>query len=605
MPEKLERMTLAWQEIRAEIRANKRAEPQRARTESDSFLQPACEEAKERLHRGAHSLAGSGASFGFAELSVAARELEVYLQEVLDRGTEFNPLEMEQVELLLATLHQAAHKGKIGAPRLTAEQTEHDGAAQVSVVAPQTSVTQSRVDTQYEERGKVVLLLEKDGELARDLAAQISYFGYQVRVLDRCGDLQQAFEQFAPIAVITDIGDTDDIDEDPAYIRSLTRVHEARDVCDAETQRNTSPLRPVPPVIFLSARDDIITRLQAVRLGGAAYFTKPVGVDRIVSKLDELVSPQASDPFRILVIDDEPELAAYHASMLESADMLTTVISDPMLALTALLESKPDLILMDMHMPGCTGVELAGVIRQQEAYVSVPIVYLSAETNVDKQLAAMRLGGDSFLTKPIRPDHLISAVRGRVERLRVLRSFMVRDSLTGLLNHTVIKEQLALEVARTVRVGREGREMDMCFALIDIDHFKLVNDTYGHMTGDRVIKSISRLLKQRLRKSDMVGRYGGEEFAIILPNTAEAGAAKLLDELRDGFSQVRHQSEEREFYVTFSAGVAQLSAQFADAGQLSSAADRALYEAKAQGRNCVAIATPFSPRSLHSQGFEG
>jgi diguanylate cyclase (GGDEF)-like protein len=243
-------------------------------------------------------------------------------------------------------------------------------------------------------------------------------------------------------------------------------------------------------------------------------------------------------------------------------------------------------------MPGCTGLELAAVIRQQEAYVSVPIVYLSAETDVDKQLAAMRLGGDSFLSKPIRREHLISAVRGRVERLRVLRSFMVRDSLTGLLNHTVIKEQLALEVARTARVNSEGRGMELCFALVDIDHFKLVNDTYGHPTGDRVIKSISRLLQQRLRKSDMVGRYGGEEFAIILPNTGKAGALELLDELRRGFSQVRHQSEGREFYVTFSAGIAQFSLQLANANQLCNAADRALYEAKARGRNCVAIANP-------------
>jgi diguanylate cyclase (GGDEF)-like protein len=234
-----------------------------------------------------------------------------------------------------------------------------------------------------------------------------------------------------------------------------------------------------------------------------------------------------------------------------------------------------------MHMPGCTGLELAAVIRQQEAYVSVPIVYLSAETDVDKQLAAMRQGGDSFLTKPIRPEHLISAVLGRVERLRVLRSFMVRDSLTGLLNRTVLKEPLATEVARAARNGHATS-----FAMVDIDPFKLVNDTYGHSTGDHVIKSLSRLLQQRLRKTDVVGRYGGEEFAIILPNTTEAQAVKLLDELRVGFSQVRHQSEGREFYVTISAGVA-TSSNFPVANQLNNAADRALYRAKAQGRNCV------------------
>jgi diguanylate cyclase (GGDEF)-like protein len=161
---------------------------------------------------------------------------------------------------------------------------------------------------------------------------------------------------------------------------------------------------------------------------------------------------------------------------------------------------------------------------------------------------------------------------------------MVRDSLTGLLNHTVLKEQLAIEVARAARLGQK-----MSFAMVDIDHFKHVNDTYGHPTGDQVIKSISRLLQQRLRKSDVVGRYGGEEFAIILPNTGEEQAVRLLDELRVGFSQVRHLSEGREFYVTFSAGIASCS-NFAGANQLSNAADRALYKAKAQGRNRVTLA---------------
>lgn len=528
LPEKLERITLAWLEIRA-LRARG--------------------EALEGLHRAAHSLAGSGASLGFTGLSRVARELEIYVQTVAERGTEFSPAEREHVEALISALRQAAR--------------DPDAAAEQKVEG----ITQVQQDAQGAHSSKVVFLLEEDVALAQDLAMQIGYFGYEVHVLDRCGDLKQSVQQMRPIAIIADITSSD---QDLEYIGPLIK---------AEQEHGA-----MPPVIFISGRDDVTARLQAVRAGGVAYFTKPVGVDNIISKLDELASPQGSDPFRILVVDDEAELARYHASILESAGMLATVINDPMLVMSTLLESKPDLILMDVHMPGCTGMELASVIRQQEAYVSIPIVYLSAEADVDKQLSAMRLGGDSFLNKPIRPEHLISAVWGRVERLRVLRSFMVRDSLTGLLNHTFMKEQLALEVARTARNGT-----DMVFALVDIDHFKMVNDTYGHPTGDRVIKSISRLLQQRLRKSDIVGRYGGEEFAIILPNTSAAEAVRLLDELRIGFSQVRHRCEEREFYVTFSAGVAGFS-HSADANQLNTAADRALYRAKAKGRNCIVAA---------------
>jgi diguanylate cyclase (GGDEF)-like protein len=531
---------------------------------------------------------------GFAALSVAARKLEVYVQGVMEakgrQGTLFSESQIADVDMLLDALLQAAISGgpeQNSGPTSCAQPVpfvpeSDDGRVPGTGEKPRLH----KAETHSEDESKIVFLLEADVEMAKDLATQISHFGYQVRVFSQWGAVKKALDRVTPIALIASIH--------PSPVSTEQRAERNRPVT-AHRPPHTAHWSAQCPLIFISEYDDMSARLQAVRMGGTAYFTKPVGVDSIVSKLDEFVSPQASDPFRILVIDDEPELAGYHASILESAGMLTMVISDPMQTLTALLESKPDLILMDMHMPGCTGLELAGVIRQQEAYVSVPIVYLSAETDVDKQLAAMRLGGDSFLTKPIRPEHLISAVRGRVERLRVLRSFMVRDSLTGLLNHTVIKEQLTLEVARSMRAAREDQKLDMCFALVDIDHFKLVNDTYGHPTGDRVIKSISRLLQQRLRKSDMVGRYGGEEFAIILPNTREAEAVKLLDELRNGFSQVRHQGPEghsvREFYVTFSAGVAQLSSQLAGAGQLSIATDRALYEAKALGRNCVAVAS--------------
>jgi diguanylate cyclase (GGDEF)-like protein len=250
----------------------------------------------------------------------------------------------------------------------------------------------------------------------------------------------------------------------------------------------------------------------------------------------------------------------------------------------ALVEFMPDLVLMDMYMPTCNGLELAAVIRQQEAYVSIPIVFLSTEANLDMQLKAMQIGGDDFLTKPIQPEQLVSAVSSRVQRSQTLRSLMVRDSLTGLLKHTIVKERLEVETARAQRQG-----IPMAFAMIDIDHFKLVNDMYGHATGDRVIKSLARLLQQRLRKSDIIGRYGGEEFALILPNTDSMAASKVLDELRDGFARIRQQSNGAMFYTTFSCGVAEFPS-CDNAARLIDAADRALYAAKHAGRNRVVIA---------------
>jgi diguanylate cyclase (GGDEF)-like protein len=338
-------------------------------------------------------------------------------------------------------------------------------------------------------------------------------------------------------------------------------------------------------VVYLSALDDLTARLEAVRTGGLAYFTKPVIIGDLVDKLDEMTSTIPPEPYRVLIVDDSISLAKYHAAVLEHAGMVVKVVNNPMEMMGPLQEFAPDLILMDVYMPECNGMELAGVVRQLEAFVSTPIVYLSSENDLDKQLSAMSQGGDDFLTKPIRPEHLVSSVTSRIQRSRMLRSFMVRDSLTGLLNHTTIRDYLEREVARAKR-----QKAPLAYAMIDIDHFKQVNDTYGHPVGDRVIKSLSRLLKQRLRETDVVGRYGGEEFAVIMSNTDGHAAIKVLDEIRDAFSRLNHLADGKEFSSTFSCGIADV-AHCRDAINLGDSADKALYEAKHAGRNRVVLAT--------------
>jgi diguanylate cyclase (GGDEF)-like protein len=235
-------------------------------------------------------------------------------------------------------------------------------------------------------------------------------------------------------------------------------------------------------------------------------------------------------------------------------------------------------------MPQCSGIELAQVIRQQDPFVSIPIVFLSAEDDTDKQLIAMSGGGDDFLTKPISAHHLISAVIARAIRSRTLRSEMIEDSLTGLLNHTRILEQLDLEIVRSKR-----NASPLSFAMIDIDHFKTINDSHGHPVGDRVIKGLARLLKQRLRKMDSIGRYGGEEFAIIFPQTEGKELLNKLEEIRRGFSKLLHRSADPliEFSATFSIGLAQLTDTINTVDKMVQAADKALYMAKEQGRNCT------------------
>jgi diguanylate cyclase (GGDEF)-like protein len=226
-----------------------------------------------------------------------------------------------------------------------------------------------------------------------------------------------------------------------------------------------------------------------------------------------------------------------------------------------------------------------------DTHVSIPIVFLSAESDLRKQLDAMSLGGDDFLTKPIVPWHLVSSVTSRIKRGRTIRALAECDSLTGLLNHTSGKKRFDAEIARAKRDGSP-----VSFAMLDIDHFKHVNDTYGHPTGDRVLKSLSGLLRQRLRISDSISRYGGEEFVAILPDTSSENAKKIMDAIREDFSAIKQQCEDgREFQCAFSCGISALGV-VESATALINAADKALYEAKESGRNRIVIATTESTK---------
>ncbi|RPI21583.1 MAG: response regulator, partial [Chloroflexota bacterium] len=415
--------------------------------------------------------------------------------------------------------------------------------------------------------GGLIYLVDPDSAQAESLAAQIRYFGYRVEIVKHIDRLVESIDSTMPDAVLiraTFSGDSFD----------------GEDVINHILETHPEGL----PVVFLSDSADLRARLKAIRLGGKAYFTRPIDVGYLVDRLDRLCASADTEPFRVLIVDDNEQLAWINAMNLKRAGMQVQVITKPLELFPLLEEFNPDLLLLDIYMPGCTGLELATVIRQMKAFLGLPIVFLSAESDRDKQLGAVSLGGDDFLPKPIKPEHLISAVTSRIERYRQLRALMLRDSLTGLFNHTAVRERLSQEIANA-----ERHHVPLAGAMIDLDHFKQVNDQFGHACGDRVLKALSHMLTHRLRRSDIVGRYGGEEFLVILPNTSGEGAYTLLDELRASFAQISHICGEQEFRATFSCGVAAFM-KHDTLASLSESADRALYHAKQGGRNCVKLA---------------
>ena len=413
---------------------------------------------------------------------------------------------------------------------------------------------------------KPVYLALQDHQRALHLAQQLEYFGLSAQALDSASAFRSAMAERHPSAILMETDFSG-----PGLGLALA----------SEIQHG---LEHKLPLLFFNHEDvDTPTRLAAVRAGGQEFFTGTLDASSLIERIEVLTNVTHYEPYKVLIIDDSLAQATHTERVLNSAGIVTRALTEPIQAMAELAEFQPELIILDMYMPECNGTELAKVIRHHERYVSVPIIYLSAEDDLDKQLDAMSEGGDDFLTKPIKPRHLITTVRNRAARARNLKARMVRDSLTGLFNHTHTLQ--LLEDAR-FRARRDGQPL--AFAMLDIDHFKQVNDSYGHPMGDRVIKSLALFLKQRLRKTDHIGRYGGEEFAVILPDTDAPTAARVLDEIRQRFAEIHYPAHPHDLSCTFSCGIAELRGDM-DSNVLSRQADEALYVAKRGGRNRVEI----------------
>lgn len=411
---------------------------------------------------------------------------------------------------------------------------------------------------------KPIYIALQDYERAERLSKQLEFFGLFAQALEDYETFNAAMLQRHPAAIVIDV----DFCAPGEGLKLAAQVQEG--------------LEQKLPLLFFSHHEtDTPTRLAAVRAGGEEFLTGTLEASSLLEKIEVLTCVAQYEPYKVLIIDDSRAQATHTERLLNSAGIVTRTLLDPIQAMAELADFQPDLIILDMYMPGCTGTELAKVIRHNDRYVSVPIIYLSAEDDLDKQLDAMSEGGDDFLTKPIKPRHLITTVRNRAARARNLKARMVRDSLTGLYNHTHI---LQLLEDCSFRARRENQSL--CFAMLDIDHFKKVNDSHGHPMGDRVIKSLALFLKQRLRKTDYIGRYGGEEFAIVMPDTELHNAHKVLDEIRRRFAEINYPAQPVDLFCTFSAGLVELSDKD-DALMLASRADEALYRAKDAGRNHV------------------
>jgi diguanylate cyclase (GGDEF)-like protein len=489
------------------------------------------------FHNKVHSLHGTADTFGFMELGKTAVLLENVAKSLVE-NPELIPKISTNVDQLLNALKELVVR----------EERNPQIIQKIEVATNQA----------------LMIYLLDDMNWENNLASQMTTFGYQVQRFDDVELLVEQLNKQYPAVLIININLVND---------------QLQNMLIAKNEKSDS----IVPIIFLSTSGEFSLRLKAARLGGEAYLIKPFLIDDLISRIDFFLKSE-TEPYRILIIDDEIDVASYNAAILEQANMKTCIITKSNEVDRALHEFNPDLILIDLFMPDCNGLELATIIRQQNIFQSTPIIYLSAEEDQLKQLNAMKLGADDFLTKSTKSTYLIMTIRNRVERYKKLRSLMVTDNLTGLYNHSFIQNQLEIELKESMSLHNP-----LSIALIDLDKFKSINDTYGHQAGDHVLRSLGLVIRKRLHVNDIVGRYGGEKFLVILPNTSLESAKTIIDELRKHFLTLNYSWNQQVFNASFSAGIASFP-DFHTASELIEAASESMAKSKQAGRNCVETA---------------
>ncbi len=333
---------------------------------------------------------------------------------------------------------------------------------------------------------------------------------------------------------------------------------------------------------------------------GAATAGRRAGED-----MTALIVPESRGPMRVLAAEDNPVFQAMLKTMLTKWGYQAVMARNGTEAYRILDGNDPPrLAVLDWMMPGMDGVEICRHVRSCNREPYVYILLLTARTEAQDLIEGMDAGADDYLTKPFNAQELRVRLRAgrRILNLQeelmrtreALRQQATHDGLTGLLNRTTVMDKLDDELARSQRSGQPVGVL-----MVDIDRFKQINDTRGHLVGDAVLREAAQRLKTAARRYDSVGRYGGEEFLVVLPGCDGEAAEAQAERLREAIGGVPFTSSGRPIPVTVSLGIS-CSPPSAPETLLRNA-DDALYEAKAGGRNRVVTRTPSTGVRLESK----
>jgi len=424
------------------------------------------------------NLTGTSGRFGLVNLSESSFSLEVYLGNFTDTDT-VPTIEQQQTvnTLIMAIKHES------------------------ELIRSKSGIAKPA--------NRLIYLLFGNDKLAPGLTGMLEEQGCTVLGFNHLDDVEGEIQRRLPDVLIID----DSL---------LVRIAPLNRELAIQQERQKKQMG----VICISQTRDLEQRLLALRSGVDAYYVTPVNTQDLADRVIELASPK-SDRYRILIVEDDQTQANFAASILRKGGMKTAVITDPMRVIEALDEFRPDLILMDLYMPNANGIELTTIIREHPDFITTPIVFLSGEKDTDKQLHALSVGGDDFLSKPIRPRHLINTIANRVQRARILEKrhhhSNSRDLLTGLYNRRHFYEHLDRITTQIQDHAATGGVLYISLRQDGGAGLSPENDGYLANTGS--------LISGLLEEQDIATRIDDDGFAILLLRPHQKNIVSLAEKL--------------------------------------------------------------------------
>lgn len=507
---------------------------------------------KENLHALCsefHKLAGSGATYGFPSVTRDARDAENCIKNMLDAEQKFSQDIKEEIGQYISSIDDVL-------------------ADALKALNPGTRFEESNDLAANRALAPKIVILDTDTEYAASLAAQLEKKKHEILVWDAKNDPFHIIEAERPQVVISNY-----------YLGNWAGI----DLC----KKVKSELRFSGIIfIFLGSETLLQDRWKSVRAGGDSFFSKPVTLELLTDYLDKAFASAWESPIRITLVEDDTSQACFWEMILSKAGYHVDACNSPEEALNSLENFHPDLLLIDVGLPGIDGFELAEVIRQDPHHLVLPIIFMTANTNMpDNKIQATQVQGDEFLTKPVTTEHLLACIRSRSQKAIQIREMFETDSLTRILNRSSLFRQLDRLIGQCTRYKE-----NMSVGIIDIDHFKNINDTHGHQAGDYILTSLVQFIRENIRISDIFGRYGGEEFVLLFPSQSKTEAANILEKLLSEFREKEYLLPNGETVtVSFSGGVAEFPSDGNDRDQVFAAADTALYTSKNNGRGRISI----------------